>query len=46
MIPSALNAGLRLWPWLIGVLLCSAAMMLGHDLGNETASLLGGEPVI
>ncbi len=33
-------------PWLIGVLLSTAAMFLCWELGNETASLLGGEPGI
>ena len=33
-------------PWLIGVLLSTAAMFLGYDLGSETARLLGGEPGI
>jgi len=33
-------------PWLIGVLLSTAAMFLCWELGNETASLLGAEPGI
>ena len=33
-------------PWLIGILLSTAAMVLGYDLGGEIASLLGGEPGI
>jgi hypothetical protein len=33
-------------PWLIGVLLSSAGMFLGYELGSETARLLGGEPLI
>ena len=33
-------------PWLLGVLLSSAGMFLGYELGSETASLLGGEPLI
>ena len=44
MIPPALTAAFRVWPWLIGVLLCAAAMMVGYEFGTETASLLGGEP--
>lgn len=33
-------------PGLIGVLLSSAGMFLGYELGSETARLLGGEPLI
>lgn len=33
-------------PWLIGVLLSSAGMFLGYQLGSETARLFGGEPLI
>jgi hypothetical protein len=33
-------------PWLVGVLLSTAGMFLGYDLGGETARLLGGEPGI
>jgi hypothetical protein len=33
-------------PWLIGVVLSTAAMFLGFDLGSETARLIGGEPGI
>jgi len=33
-------------PWLIGVLLSSAGMFLGYELGSETARLLGGEPLV
>jgi hypothetical protein len=33
-------------PWLVGVLLSAAGMLLGYDLGSETARLLGGEPAI
>ena len=33
-------------PWLVGVLLSTAAMFLGYELGSETARLLGGEPGI
>ena len=33
-------------PWLLGVLLSTAAMFLGYELGSETAGLLGGEPGI
>jgi hypothetical protein len=33
-------------PWLIGVLLSTAAMFLGYDLGSGAAGLLGGEPAI
>jgi hypothetical protein len=31
---------------LIGVLLCSAGMFLGYELGSETARIVGGEPLI
>ena len=31
---------------LIGILLSSAGMFLGYELGSETARLLGGEPLI
>ncbi len=40
------NARLRIGPWLIGVLLSTAAMFVCWDFGRETASLLGGEPGI
>jgi hypothetical protein len=33
-------------PWLIGVLLSTAGMFLGYDLGSGAARLLGGEPAI
>jgi hypothetical protein len=33
-------------PGLVGVLLSSAGMFLGYELGSETARLLGGEPLI
>jgi hypothetical protein len=33
-------------PALLGVLLSSAGMFLGYQLGSETARLLGGEPFI
>lgn len=33
-------------PWLIGVLLSTAAMFLGYNLGSGAAGLLGGEPAI
>jgi hypothetical protein len=36
----------NLTPWLVGVLLSTAAMFLGFTLGSETARLLGGEPAI
>lgn len=37
---------IRITPWLIGILLSTAAMFLGYDFGSETARLLGGEPGI
>jgi hypothetical protein len=37
---------INIQPWLIGVLLSTAAMFLGYELGSETAGLLGGEPGI
>jgi hypothetical protein len=37
---------IRITPWLVGVLLSATAMFLGHELGSETARLLGGEPGI
>jgi hypothetical protein len=37
-------ARLGIWPWLLGVLLSTAAMSFGYDFGGETAALLGGEP--
>jgi len=46
MTPRSLSAAIRIWPWLLGVLLCGTAMMLGYEFGSETASLLGGEPGI
>ncbi len=33
-------------PWLLGIVLSTAAMFLGYNLGSETARLLGGEPGI
>jgi hypothetical protein len=33
-------------PWLVGVLLCTPAILLGWGLGSFTAGLLGGEPGI
>jgi len=33
-------------PWLIGFILSTAGMLLGYNLGSDTASLLGGEPEI
>lgn len=33
-------------PWLIGFILSTAGMLLGYNLGSDTASLLGGEPGI
>ena len=41
-----LVARINIETWLIGVLLSTAAMFLGNDLGDETARLLGGEPGI
>ena len=36
---------IKLWrDGVIGVLLCSAGMFLGWNLGSDTAGLLGGEP--
>jgi len=32
--------------WLFGVLLSTAGMFLGYDLGSEAARLLGGEPAL
>lgn len=34
----------KIKPWLIGILLSTAAMFLGYEFGSETARLLGGEP--
>ncbi len=36
----------NLKPWLFGVLLSTAAMFLGYDVGSRAAALLGGEPAI
>jgi len=36
----------KIVPWLIGVLLLTAGMALGYELGSDAASLLGGEPGI
>jgi hypothetical protein len=44
MKPTALIIGIR--PWLIGVLVSTGAMFLCWGWGDETASLLGGEPGI
>jgi len=33
-------------PWLIGIVLSTAAMFLGYNFGSDTARLLGGEPGI
>jgi hypothetical protein len=44
MIPTPGNTRINPLPWLIGVLLCTAAMFLGYTLGSDTARLLGGEP--
>jgi hypothetical protein len=41
-----LNTRISITPWIIGVLLSTAGMFLGLDLGSETARLLGGEPGI
>jgi hypothetical protein len=40
------NTWEKIKPWLIGVLLSTAGMFLGYQLGSETARLLGGEPGI
>jgi len=36
----------KIVPWLIGVLLSTAGMALGYQLGSDGAGLLGGEPGI
>jgi len=41
-----LNTRINIKPWLIGVLLSTAAMFLGYNFGSDTARLLGGEPGI
>jgi hypothetical protein len=41
-----INTLIKIKPWLIGVLLSTAAMFLGYELGSDTARLLGGEPGI
>ena len=41
-----LNTLIKIKPWLIGVLLSTAAMFLGYNFGSDTARLLGGEPGI
>lgn len=33
-------------PGILGILLSSAGMFLGYELGSETARLLGGEPLL
>jgi hypothetical protein len=40
------NNWTKLIPWLIAVLLSSAGMFLGYELGSGMARLLGGEPGI
>ena len=46
MMTTQPNTRVNIRPWLIGVLLSSAGMFLGYELGSETARLLGGEPLI
>ena len=43
---SRLKTLTKMKPWLIGVLLSTAAMFLGYAFGSGTARLLGGEPGI
>ena len=44
IMTTQLNSLIKIKPWLIGVLLSTAAMFLGYNYGSDTASLLGGEP--
>jgi hypothetical protein len=44
MVKLRLITWTKIKPWLIGVLLSAAGMLLGYDLGSEIARLLGGEP--
>jgi hypothetical protein len=46
MVTLRLITWTKIKPWLIGVLLSTAAMFLGYEFGSETAQLLGGEPRI
>jgi len=41
-----LSTWVRLRPWLVGLLLSTAAMFVGYALGSEVARLLKGEPGI
>jgi hypothetical protein len=41
-----LSTWIEIKPWLLGILLCTAAMFVGYALGSETARFLGGEPGI
>ena len=44
MVKMRLITWTKIKPWLIGVLLSAAGMLLGYDLGSDIARLLGGEP--
>jgi len=46
MVTLRLISWTKIKPWLIGILLSTAAMFSGYELGSETARLLGGEPGI
>ena len=46
MMTTQPNTRIDIRPWLIGVLLSTAAMFLGYNFGSDTARLLGGEPGI
>ena len=46
MMTTQLSTRLSISAWLIGILLSTAAMFLGYNLGSDTARLLGGEPGI
>ena len=41
-----LNSLTKIAPWVIGILLSTAGMALGYQLGSDVAGLLGGEPGI
>ena len=44
IVTTQLNSLIKIKPWLIGVLLSTAAMFLGYTFGSDAARLLGGEP--
>jgi hypothetical protein len=46
MVKQRLIIWTKIKPWVVAVLLSSAAMFLGYEFGSEAAKLLGGEPGI